>query len=260
MIIDFHTHIYPDAIAGKAVDSIGSFYSLPMHMDGTLRGLIRAMDAAGVDKSVVCSAAVAADRVRAINRFIVSAVQACPDRLQGYGTLHPDMDDVDGEIRFILENGLKGIKLHPDMQRFSLSERRTQKLFDACEGVLPMLIHTGDKRFGYSNPSLIPPVLKTHPRLQLICAHLGGYSEWDAVARILADTNVFVDCSSSFYALSRERARELICLFGQDRVLFGSDYPMWNMKDELIILRSLALPSDMMEKILHRNAEKLLGI
>ena len=260
MIIDFHTHIYPDRIADKAVLSIGSFYGIEMLRKGTLQDLIRTMDEAGVEKSVICSAAVDGGHVRKVNDFILSAVSAFPDRLYGYGTLHPDMEDPFAEVGYLVSSGLKGVKLHPDMQHFSLGEDRADPLYAACEGRLPMLIHTGDRRYGNSNPDLIPPILARHPGLTLICAHLGGFSEWEKAAECLADTNVYVDCSSSFFCLSDGRARELIRIYGADRVLFGSDYPMWNMKDELEILLRLGLAPEEIEKILYKNAEGLLGI
>lgn len=260
MIIDFHAHIYPDRVAEKAVRSIGDFYNIPMRQQGTAEDLIRVMDEAGAALSVVCSAAVDGAHVRKVNDFILSAVRSHPGRLLGFGTLHADMRDPEEEVEYMLKKGLRGVKLHPDMQRFALNDPQCDRLFSACEGRLPMLIHTGDKRFSYSNPTQIPPILEKHPKLTLICAHLGGYSEWDSAADCLKDAPVYVDCSSSFFALTRERAAELICLFGEERVLFGSDFPMWNMKEELQILLSLSLDESMLEKILHKNAERLLGL
>ena len=260
MIIDFHTHIYPDRIADKAVLSIGSFYGTQMCQRGTLDDLIRTMDEAGVEKSVICSAAVDGEHVRKVNDFILAAAHAFPDRLIGYGTLHPNMKDAYAEAEYILSSGLRGVKFHPDMQHFSLCEDRTEPLYAACEGKLPLLIHTGDRRYHYSNPEQIPPILSRHPGLTLICAHLGGYSEWDRAEACLINTNVLVDCSSSFFCLSPGEALRLIRLYGADRVLFGSDYPMWNMKKELENLFSLGLTPDETENILHRNAEKLLGL
>ena len=258
MIIDSHTHIYPDKIAGHAVESIGAFYGIPMAMDGTVDGLLRLMDDAGVDKALVCSAAVDAAHVRNVNEFIISTVHRHSDRLIGFGTLHADTEDPEAEVRFIMEHGLRGVKLHPDMQLFALDEKRTQGIYRACEGICPILIHTGDKRYHYSNPSMIPAIVHDYPDLTLICAHMGGYSEWDDPAVPLQGKNVYVDCSSSFFAMSREEILHLFALYGEDRILFGSDYPMWNMKDELEKLNSLGLSSTAKEKILSGNLLRIL--
>ena len=122
-----------------------------------------------------------------------------------------------------------------------------------------MLFHTGDWRYRNSNPSLIPPILKKFPRLQLVCAHFGGYSEWDEAARCLADTNVYVDTSSSFFSLSPDRTRELIALYGEDRILFGTEFPMWTPRPEIDILLSLGLGDGTLRKIFSGNYQKLLG-
>ncbi|MBQ9264450.1 MAG: amidohydrolase [Clostridia bacterium] len=258
-IIDCHTHIYPEKIAAKAVKSIGNFYEIDMGLDGTVGTLIQNSRSAGVSKCLALAVAVDAAHVQHINDFLIASVHAHQNFLYGFATLHPDMNDPGREVERILKAGMKGIKLHPDMQHFSLSEPRAQKLFAACEGVCPMLYHTGDKRYHNSNPSLIPPILKKYPRLQLICAHFGGYSEWDEAARCLADTHVYVDTSSSFFALSKERARELIDVYGEDRVLFGTDFPMWEAKPEIDYLLSLGLGDRALKKIFSGNFLRLLG-
>lgn len=258
MIIDSHTHIYPDKIAGHAVESIGSFYGIPMAMDGTVDTLLRLMDDAGVDKALVCSAAVDAAHVRTVNDFIISVISRHPDRLIGFGTLHADTPDPEAEVRYLTENGLKGVKLHPDMQLFALDEPRSQGIYRACEGICPILIHTGDRRYHYSNPSMIPAIVRDYPDLVLICAHMGGYSEWNDPTIPLKGRNVYVDCSSSFFAMSREDVLRLFDLYGEDRILFGSDYPMWNMKSELEYLYSLGLTDTALEKILSGNFLRLL--
>lgn len=258
-IIDCHTHIYPEKIAAKAVRSIGDFYGIEMDRDGTVDTLIQSSLAAGIERCLALAVSVDGEHVQHINDFLIRSVHAHPDFLWGFATLHPDMEDPGKEVERILKAGMKGIKLHPDMQHFSLGEGRADRLFAACEGVCPMLFHTGDRRYRNSNPSLIPPILKKHPRLQLICAHFGGYSEWDEAAKCLADTNVFVDTSSSFFMVPPERARALIDLYGEDRVLFGTDFPMWTPQPEIDTLLSLGLSDDALRKIFGENLIRLLG-
>ena len=260
MIIDSHTHVYPAKVASRAVESIGRFYDLPMALDGTVGTLLSTADSAGVDRCLVCSAAIDGMHVHSVNEFLIKTVQSHKDRLIGFGTLHPDMSDPEAEFRYILDHGMKGIKLHPDMQRFALEDPATDIIFSLCEGICPILIHTGDKRYHYSNPSQIPSILKRHRNLQLICAHFGGYSEWDEATACLADTGVFVDCSSSFFAMSHDRIEKMIRFYGEDHVLFGSDYPMWNMNDELKTLRTINLSETAFRKITGENLKALLHL
>ncbi len=257
-IIDSHTHVYPDKIAARAAQSIGQFYDIDMRLDGSISTLLRIMQESGVSRSLICSAALTADRVSTINQFIAQTVQAHPDQFMGLMTLHPDLENPGAEVEQAMKMGLKGVKLHPDMQKFALDDPICDKMYAACEGVCPMLLHTGDKRFHYSNPDMVPRILKKFPRLTLICAHMGGYSEWDAAAKCLADTNVYVDCSSTFFALEKEKVLELFDLFGEDRILFGSDYPMWHVKDEIEYVLSLGLSDTALRKIFNENIMRIL--
>lgn len=258
-VYDCHTHIYPEKIAAKAVQSIGGFYGISVDRDGTVDALLRQARAAGIRKSLALAVAMEARQVMHINDFLIRTVQAHPDALWGFATLHVDMKDPGKEVERVLRAGMKGIKLHPDMQHFSLADAQADRLFSACEGVCPMMIHIGDRRYHYSNPSLLPAVLKRHPHLTLICAHLGGYSEWDDAIRCLMDTNVYVDTSSCSFCLSPDRIRELIACCGADRVLFGTDFPMWDARAEIDFLLSLHLPDAAYRKIFSGNLEKLLG-
>jgi predicted TIM-barrel fold metal-dependent hydrolase len=134
------------------------------------------------------------------------------------------------------------------------------KIYAACQDTCPLLLHMGDSRYHYDNPSMIPPILQRFPRLQLICAHMGGYTEWDEAREYLQHENVMVDCSSSYFVLGNTGLLSSIRFFGADRVLFGSDFPMWDPAEELRAVRALGLTEKELEKVLHRNAELLLKL
>lgn len=256
MVIDAHAHIYPDKIAVRAAQSIGAFYEgVAMHHPGSVGALLAAMDAGGIDQALVCSAAMRPELVASINDFIHSQAAAHPGRLLGLATLHPDMPHPEDELRRALDMGLLGVKVHNDMLKIAVDDTRMDGIFAACEGVCPVLLHMGDKRYHYDNPGQIPGILRRFPRLRLICAHMGGYSEWEEARRYLLHENVFVDCSSSFWWLGSEQMRELILAFGTERVLFGSDFPMWDPGEELALLRGLSLSQAQLDGILARNFE-----
>lgn len=260
-VIDLHTHIYPEKIAHHASDSIGDFYQAPVRQDGTVESLLRCLDEAGISRAVVHSVAISPERVQHINDFIARSVAQHPDRFTGFATLHPDMDNPAAELDRALSMGLKGVKMHSDMQRVALDDPRMEKIYAVCEGVCPLLLHAGDRRYHFDNPSQIAAAAKRHPKLTFIAAHLGGYSEWDESARWLPGLpNVFFDTSSSFFALGSDGMRRMIELFGADRVLYGTDYPMWTPAEELQKVLEIGLPGDALEKILSGNAARLLGI
>ena len=260
-IWDVHCHVYPDAIARRAADSIGEFYDIPMHMSGTLSELVTRGTAAGISRFVINSAAVTASRVYAINDYLITAAASDPQKLVGFGTMHPDFEEVGAELDRIQAAGLVGVKLHPDFQHFCLDDEKAVRMFRemAARG-LPALIHTGDKRYPYSEPQRMAKVLDEIPDLRVICAHLGGWSVWSEAWRVLAGRpGVWVDTSSSLYAMKPEEAAEVIRRYGADRVFFGTDYPMWEPEEEIRRFLALPLTEEEQEKILHLNLEAFLS-
>ncbi len=259
MIIDFHTHVFPDGIAQKASTNIGKFYDIPTQFDGKLSTLLEIGAAAGVSRYVIHSVATTPGQTAAINDFIAGICREHPS-VSGFATIHPDQEDMAGEIERSFAMGLGGVKIHSDMQRVALDDPRLFRLYEIIEGRAPLLAHTGDRRFDYSNPGRLLRVLDAFPRLTVIGAHFGGWSVWPEAVEALKGRNILVDCSSSFYALTPERSLALIRAYGAERVLFGSDYPMWDPGAELDALRKLGLSPSEMELILHENAERLLGL
>jgi predicted TIM-barrel fold metal-dependent hydrolase len=256
MIIDAHVHIYPDAIAEKASGSIASFYEMPTRYDGSARALLDACARAGVRKCVLCAVATAPAQVGPSNKFL--AGEKARLGFAALCALHPHMTEAQlaEALDFAKANGLAGAKLHPDCQRFRADDPKMFFLYEALAAArLPLLLHAGDSRYDFSSPARVAGVAKAFPGLTLVAAHLGGWSQWEDGARLLPGLgNVFVDTSSSLYSLPPARAREIIRAFGARRVLFGTDFPMWDATDELRLLRALELTQEEMERILWRNA------
>lgn len=257
-IFDVHAHIYPDAIAPRAVKALRDGYDgIEVKCDGRLDTLTAIADDAGIAKIAVHAAATAVKQVDSVNRFVMESARAHPGRIVPFGTLHPDMDRPDRAAAQLAAEGFKGIKLHPELQGFKVDETRAIDLFAAVAGKLPVLLHCGDYRFDHSAPERIQRMLKQVPGLTLICAHLGGWTQWEQAAWMLRDEAVLVDSSSSLYALDPSTAAGIIRSYGADRVLFGSDYPVWNPAEEVQRLLQLPLTDAEKEKILWSNAAKL---
>ena len=260
-IIDSHCHIYPDKIAEKASAGTGHFYDLPPSMDGKIATLLEHGARAGIDHFIVQSVATTPKQVSGINHFIAEAVAASEGRFTGLGTLHPDTEDMEAEVEEILRLGLKGVKMHPDIQAVAIDDPRMHKIYALCEGRLPILLHTGDYRYDFSNPNRMMPVLEQYPNLTVIGAHFGGWSVWEeATEKLSGYPNFLVDCSSSLYAITPEVAKKLIMIYGTKRVMFGTDYPLWTPEDEIERFMRIDLSDEQREDILYRNAACLFGI
>lgn len=260
-IIDCHCHIYPDKIAAKAVEGIHNFYDLHMGYDGKYSTLIENGGKNGIKHYVIFSVATTPKQVQSINFFIAETVKNSGGIMTGLGSLHPDSENIEEDIEHIKELGLKGVKLHPDFQKFRIDDKKCEIIYELCRGEMPVLLHTGDNRYDFSNPDRLVPVLKKYPDLTVIGAHFGGWSVWDeAVKKLSSFENFYVDCSSSFDWLTAERAREIVRTYGAEKVLFGVDYPMWSYEDELARFEKMQLTEEEKSKIFFENAIKLFGL
>jgi len=261
-IIDSHVHIYPDKIAEKASSSISAFYDIPVKYDGTIGKLREICKRNNVVKCVACSVATSPEQVSIINDFMAESVKASDGFFIGLSALHPDMnkDEIEAELIRAEKMDLRGIKIHPDFQRFQIDSPDVYKIYEQAEGRFPILFHTGDKRFNFSNPPRLAKVLRDFPKLTAIGAHFGGWSEWGDVDCLVGFENFYIDTSSSLYELSPSRANEIINLFGTERVMFGTDYPMWDADGELVLIEKLNLSERAKELIFYGNAQRLYRI
>lgn len=258
--IDFHSHVYPDAIAPKAADSIREFYHLGDDaMDGKVQTLLEQGTKAGIEKFVILPVALRPSRTRHINDFILEEV-AKEDRFYGYGTIHAGMENLCEEVEYIMANGLRGLKMHPDSQVFAIDDPRLFPVYDMIGDQLPILFHMGDHRFDYSHPARLRKVLDLFPKLKVIAAHFGGYSMYDTAAELLYDKDCFFDVSSSLMFMEEGVAEKYINHYGAQRFVYGSDFPMWDPVREMERFMRLHLTDAQKEQIAHITAEGILGI
>jgi predicted TIM-barrel fold metal-dependent hydrolase len=229
-----------------------------MDADGTVQNLLNIQKEANIDYSLVMSVALSQDQTTIINDFIAQECRQRPS-LIGFATMHQDFEDKQTEINRAISLGLKGMKLHPDSQAVNVDDDRLMEFYALIEGKLPLILHCGDYRYDYSHPRRIKNVLQTFPNLVVNCAHFGGWSIFDLAVEYLEDQKCFMDISSSAMFLGVRRTTELIKLYGAERILFGSDFPMWHPGQELERFMLNDLTSKEQEQILWHTAEDFLG-
>lgn len=260
-ILDAHCHIYPEKIAARAVESVGAFYDLKMHRDGTVQCLLENGEKAGITHYLVHSVSTTPHQVQSINRFISEQVVLSNGKMTGFGSLHPDSPDMEGDLAHLLSLGLKGVKLHPDVQAFAIDSKKSIDMCRNFAGRVPLLVHAGDPRYDFSNPEQLFRFMEALPEMTVIAAHFGGWDNWQKAMEILPGTpNLYVDTSSSFYAIQPDFACKMIEAYGPDHVLFGSDYPMWPVSGELNYLDKLGLDEKEKRMILWENGARLLDL
>ena len=260
MLIDFHTHVYPDAIAPKAADSIRKFYHLgDDYMDGRVETLLKYGDKAGVEKFVILPVSLRPTNTRHINDFIIDQVAKEP-RFFGYGTIHAGMQDLCEEVEFIMANGLRGLKMHTDCQVFPIDDPRLFPVYEMAQDKLPILFHMGDRRYDYSHPARLRKVLDLFPKLQVIAAHFGGYGMYETAYENLHDKDCIFDVSSSMMFMEDGVAEKFINIYGAERMAFGTDYPVWDPLWETELFLALDLTDDQKEQIAWKTAARFLDL
>ncbi|MGB9792563.1 MAG: amidohydrolase family protein [Thermacetogeniaceae bacterium] len=261
MVIDFHTHCFPDELARRAIPLLASRAKIKPHVDGTVTDLCRSMRKAGIFLSVVQPVATRPQQVRKINEWARGNQRR---ELLFFAAFHPDLERPFEEIKRIKDQGFKGIKLHPDYQEFFVDEERMFPIYEAIfNEELIILFHAGvDVGLPppvHCTPKRLANVLRLFPGGKVIAAHMGGYLCWDEVERELLGKEVFFDTSFSFCKLGKERMRRMILEHGPEKILFATDSPWTDQSEEVANIRSLGLPEDLTQKILGLNAASLIG-
>lgn len=258
-IIDIHTHVYPEKIARKATLSVCDFYDISSDNTGTSAELLEKGSRVRIEKYLILPVAVRPDQVVGINEFIKTECNAHSEFI-GFGTVHAGMEDIVGEVEHIRSLGLRGVKMHPDTQMFNIDDDRLYPMYEEIEGKMPVYLHTGDYRYDYSHPRRLRRVLDDFPKLQAVAAHFGGWSVFEDAQEYLSDTDCLVDLSSSLMFISPEKAVEYIRAFGTERVMFGSDFPLWDPDVEFERFMTLPLTDDEREQIAYGTAAEFLGL
>lgn len=259
-VVDVHVHIYPDKISERATQSIGSFYSIPMDAEnGSVSQLGRSLAGSPITHCVVYSVAVKPSTVESINDFIAREVSEHSNFI-GFMAMHQDYEDPEAEIERAMGMGLCGIKLHPDTQAVNMDDPRLMRVYEIAEAKgLPLTIHCGDYRYDYSHPRRLKRILHAFPKLVVNAAHFGGWSVQDYALEFLEEESCFLDMSSSMSTLGPRRTRELVRIYGSDRILFGSDFPMWEPADELRRFAEIGFSDAELEDMCWHNAERFLN-
>lgn len=265
MYIDIHTHAFHPKIAHKAVDHLNSFYSITCSGDGTINNLLEREQKAGLEKCVVLCAATAPAQVIPANNYAISLQREHPDRVIAFGTVHPAYENWENELTRIKAAGIRGIKLHPDFQSFWLDDPRLLPIFEAAQKDFVFEIHIGDKTSPEKNPSCpykLANILRQFPGIKVIAAHFGGYRMWSHALEVFADNtfeNLWFDTSSTTPFASPELAHKLLNTFPRERILFGTDWPLYDPVEELQRLQALGGLSDSEMEMIMSNASALLA-
>jgi len=296
MIIDFHTHVFPDQVAAGALKKLSAFSHTRPFTDGTQAGLLASMEEAEIDISVILPVATSPGQVPRINDGAIGlsrvqwSVQEIPDtghaakrekRLLSFGAMHPFYEDWEAELERIAQAGLRGIKIHPPYQGACLDDDRYIRIVRKAESLgLITVTHAGwdiglpDQQ--WCSPDMACRLLEQTKAQHLVLAHMGGWRMWAEVCEKLADTPVFLDTSFStgmlvplkdgYYQeedlplMGKEDFLHMVEVFSPKRLLFGTDSPWSGQKESIEWMRGLPMEEEASDTILGKNAKRLLRL
>ena len=264
MIIDFHTHIFPDELAPRALQKLTECLTVELVpvTNATKSGLLRYMDECGVDASVVLPVLTKQSQTVGTNEWAAS-IQS--DRILSFGGIYPHTDDYKRDIDFVVSLGLRGLKFHAEYQDFVVDDPKMLKIYDyALSRGLPIIHHAG-MDYGFpppyrSRPEQFRNIVRAMRGGVVIAAHFGGHGQWDDVERYLVGENIYLDTSMGFEYFSQDVFMRITREHGADKILFGTDSPWSAAKTEIEHLKATPLTDSEKEMIFSGNAKRILRL
>ncbi|MHB8127921.1 MAG: amidohydrolase family protein [Mobilitalea sp.] len=265
MIIDFHTHIFPDQIAEKTIEFLEKEGNIKAFTKGTLAGLKNSMKENNIDISVVLPVITKTSQFDTVNSYAAEITDK--EGIISFGGIHPNTENYEEKLETIKKMGLLGIKLHPDYQKTYVDDPKMVHIIQyAVELGLVVVIHAG-LDIGLPDPIHCTPQRAANMLSQIedenariVLAHMGGFDLWDEVEEHIVGKNVWIDTSYSLGMIPDEQFMRIVKNHGIDRTLFATDSPWGGQKEVLEYLGKLDFTEDELERILCRNAMELLGM
>ncbi|MGE5308696.1 MAG: amidohydrolase family protein [Deltaproteobacteria bacterium] len=261
MIIDVHTHAYPEKVADKARASHEESFKMKVVTEPTVPALLAFMDKNGIDVSVICGVATRPDLVVPINDWLFSVRS---ERIRVFAALHPAFEGREAEIDRISRHA-DGIKFQPEFQDFFVDDEKLSPMYERIvERKLPVLFHCGEELSGtkvvHATPERMARLNDRFPRMTVIAGHYGGYLMWDQVREHLLGRDIYLETSDLFGYRSVPETIALLKGHRPDRILFGTDFPLVDQAKDITYLRELDIPEGLKEAVFSGNAARLLGI
>ena len=262
MVIDFHTHIFSEKIAAKAIANLSAVCGITPAMDGTAAGLSAYMDKSGVDRAVVLPVMTKASQTQRMNEWFASVAS---DKLLPFGGIHPDNEDYKERIADIKRLGMKGVKMHPEYQDFWIDD---EKMYPVYEEILRqdliLVIHSGEDAAYtapfHCTPQRLQKMVRKMGGGKIVAAHFGAHQMWDDVEEFLVGEDLYFDTSMGTQYYSMEQFLRIVRDHGADKILFATDSPWSDAKQEIEVIRSSGLSKQELDQIFYQNAQQLLGI
>lgn len=269
MIIDFHTHVFPDKIFERTIALLSEKGGIPAFSSGSINGMLGEMERGGIDIAINQPVLTRPDQFDSILRYaqeINETFAASPRRLMSFAGIHPACEGIDKKMALIQDCGFLGVKIHPDYQNTYANDEGYVKILECAKKLdLIVITHAGiDTAYQGSVPHCSPShaldLIRQVPHGKLVLAHYGANFMFDEVYELLCGEDVYFDTAYILRFIGKEMFKKILHKHGEERVLFATDSPWSPVKEDVEILRSFELGEENEEKIFSGNARRLLGI
>ena len=269
MIIDFHTHVFPDKIASATISALEKASNGKATTNGTINGLIGSMKDSNIQLSVALPVITKPTQFESVNNFAINVnkqYSTGENKIISFAGIHPWCDDIPQKMEFIKEKGFVGVKIHPDYQNTFIDDERYLMILKCAKDLdLVVVTHAGVDDGFIGEPIKCPPerVLKVIDKVnhdKFVLAHFGGHKQWEDVLNILSNKNVYFDTAFTFHEIDEGLFIKIVEKHGADKILFATDCPWRPQKEDVKIFNSYKLSEDVKQQIFYKNALKLLGL
>ena len=269
MIIDFHTHVFPDKIANSTILALQSRSNSTAYTDGSVNGMVKALERANADIAVTLPVLTKASQFDSVLKFAVeinNKFNNTDKKLISFAGMHPDCENIEEKMLQIKSFGIKGIKIHPDYQATYIDDERYINIIKlAKKHDLIVVTHAGVDDGYKGNPvrcsvERVKKVIEQVDYSKFVLAHFGGHRLSEQVYNELAGLNVYFDTAFTLHEIDKQTFAKIVDKHGADKILFATDCPWRDIKLDYEILKSYNLEKDIFDKITYKNAVKLLNL
>ncbi len=268
-LIDFHTHIFPDKIAKATISKLEESANNHAYTDGTEKGMRDALLRADADLAIALPVLTRPSQFDSVIRFAIEVNErydSFDKKIFSFAGIHPACEDIKGKMKFIKEKGLKGVKIHPDYQETPIDDQGYIDVLKCARDLdLIVVTHSGIDD-GYKDrpvmcpPQLVKKVIGVVGHEKFVLGHYGAHKQWNDVLDVLAGEKVYFDTAYTFHEIEESLFKAILDKHGDDRVLFATDCPWRDIRDDVEVLKSYNLPNETLDKIFYKNALKLLNL
>lgn len=263
-----HAHVFPDSA----------------NPQGTIDRLLRLLDECEIE-SAVCFAPFAHQIAQDLrpNPWLARELKS-RTRLHGFGTIDFQREDVEDQVQEAADLGFRGLKLHPNAQKFDILSPMAFEAYEAAERHdLFISFHSGVHYYRLMEYRVthFDEVAHNFPNLRFSLEHVGGHHFFNEALAVMVNrfpppwikdkkcnvfaglASIFTQHQNRFWYLKPEQIMEVILQTSIDQAIFGLDFP-YNLEKETKIgletIRGLPLPDSEKEKILGGNLRRELKL